>query len=72
MPSVLVDFDEPTLRALSRIAPTAKRQRAEFIRKAVKEAIRREEYARIRAAYRKQPDSSGEADAWSNCEKFEP
>jgi predicted transcriptional regulator len=70
MPTILVDFDEHTLRALSRIAPAAKRKRAEFIRRAVKEAIRREEYARMRAAYLKHPDSPGEADNWSNPEDF--
>jgi predicted transcriptional regulator len=72
MPSILIQVDEPTLRALNQIAPTAKRKRAEFIRQALKEAIRRQEYARVREAYRKQPDSASEADDWSGCEEFKP
>ena len=58
-------------KALDRIAPSAKRKRAQFIRDAVKAAIRRQEYAQMREAYRKHPDSASEADAWAGCEKFE-
>jgi metal-responsive CopG/Arc/MetJ family transcriptional regulator len=43
MSQILIEFDEATLRAIDRIAPAARRKRAEFIRKAVKEAIFREE-----------------------------
>ena len=71
MPSILIQLDEPTFKALNRIAPAAKRQRAEFIRRAVKEAIRRREYAAMRDAYRKQPDVPSDADDWSNAEAFE-
>jgi hypothetical protein len=42
----------------------------EFIRAAVKEAIRKRASADIREAYRKQPDSPAESDSWSNCEKY--
>jgi hypothetical protein len=48
----------------------AKRQRAEFIRQAVKEAIRRREYEQIREAYLRQPDSCSDADEWSNAEQW--
>ena len=71
MPSILIQIDDATYKALDQVAPAAKRQRAEFIRQAIKEAIRKREYARIRDAYRKQPDSATEADDWSNCEDFE-
>jgi predicted transcriptional regulator len=57
MSQVLIDFDDATLRAIDRIAPAAKRKRADFIRQAVKEAIFREETARMREAYRLLPDS---------------
>ena len=57
---------------MNQVAPEAKRKRTEFIRAAVKEAIRKREYADIREAYRKQPDSGSESDSWANCEKFEP
>ena len=72
MPSILVQLDDATYKALNRMAPAAKRKRTEFIRAALKEAIRRREYADMREAYRQQPDSGSESDPWSNCEKFEP
>ncbi len=71
MPSILIRLDDTTYKALNRIAPPVKGKRTEFIRQAVKEAIRKQEYERIREAYRKQPDSSVGSDDWSNCEKFE-
>jgi metal-responsive CopG/Arc/MetJ family transcriptional regulator len=72
MPSILIQIDEVTLRALNKIAPTAKRQRAEFIRQAVKEAIRRQEYEQIREAYLQQPDAATDADDWSSAEEWKP
>jgi predicted transcriptional regulator len=71
VPSVLVQLDDATYKALNQVAPAAKRQRTEFIRRAVKEALRRREYARMREAYRKRPDSAAEADDWSVFEKFD-
>jgi metal-responsive CopG/Arc/MetJ family transcriptional regulator len=70
MPSILIQLDEATLRSLDNIAPAAKRQRAEFIRQAVKEAIRRREYEQIREAYVRQPDSAADADDWSSAEEW--
>jgi hypothetical protein len=70
MPSILVHLDEPTLQALNRVTAAVKRQRAEFIGQAVKDAIRKHEYARIREAYRLQPDSASEADDWSSTEEW--
>jgi metal-responsive CopG/Arc/MetJ family transcriptional regulator len=70
MPSILIQVHEPLLRSLNKVAPAAKRQRAEFIRQAVREAIRKREYEQIREAYRLQPDSAGEADDWSNAEEW--
>jgi metal-responsive CopG/Arc/MetJ family transcriptional regulator len=70
MRSVLVQLDNETYRALNKVAPPAQRKRIEFIRRAIKEAIRREEYQKIRRAYQAQPDSSADADAWSNPEEF--
>ena len=72
MPSILVQLDDATYKALNQMAPAAKRKRTEFIRAALKEAIRKREYAGMREAYRQQPDSGSESDSWSNCEKFEP
>lgn len=70
MPSILIQLDEPTLKSLNRIAPAAKRQRAEFIRQAVRDAIRKREYEQIREAYIRQPDSASEADDWSSAEEW--
>jgi predicted transcriptional regulator len=64
MPQVLIQFDEATLNAIDRIAPAAKRKRADFIRRAVKDAIFRQETDRMREAYRLQPDSVQGSDAW--------
>lgn len=72
MPSILIHLDQPTLEALNRVAPAVKRQRAEFIRLAVKDAIRKREYARIREGYKLQPDSAADADDWSSAEEWKP
>jgi predicted transcriptional regulator len=70
MPSILIQIDDATLKSLNKIAPAAKRQRAEFIRQAVKEAIRKQEYRQIHEAYVRQPDSAAEADDWSSAEEW--
>ena len=72
MPTVLIHLDKATSEALDRIAPARQRKRAEFIRQAVRAAIRQHEYASMREAYKRQPDSASEADDWSNCEEFKP
>jgi predicted transcriptional regulator len=64
MPQVIIQFDESTLKAIDQIAPAAKRKRADFIRRAVKDAIFRQETDRMREAYRLQPDSVERPDAW--------
>ncbi len=71
MPQVLIHFDETTLKAIDRIAPAAKRKRADFIRQAVKDAIFRNETDRMREAYRLQPDSVEGSDAWELPEEWE-
>lgn len=70
MPSILVQLDEATYQALDRIAASAKRKRTQFIRDAVKAAIRQQECRHMREAYRKYPDSARQADNWAGCEKF--
>lgn len=72
MPSILIQLDEATARALNAAATAANRKRAEFVRAAIKRAIRDEEFARIRAGYLKQPDSAAEADDWSTAEEWKP
>ena len=70
MKSLLVQLDEPTYRALNRIAPAAKRMRAEFVRAAIRKAILESEEERTRLAYLKRPDSEAEADDWSSAEEW--
>jgi predicted transcriptional regulator len=71
MPSILIQLDDATLKALNQIAPAAKRKRTEFVRQAVREAIRKAEFSRMRDAYLLQPDSAADADDWSGAESFQ-
>jgi metal-responsive CopG/Arc/MetJ family transcriptional regulator len=70
MSQVLIHFDEATLKAIDRIAPAAKRKRADFIRQAVKDAIFQRETERMREAYRLQPDSMDGSEAWELPEEW--
>jgi metal-responsive CopG/Arc/MetJ family transcriptional regulator len=62
--------DEHTLAALNRIASPGKRKRADFVRRAIRKAIRRVEYRAMREPYRKQPDFLFDAEDWSTPEEF--
>jgi hypothetical protein len=42
----------------------------EFVRQAIRNAIRRAEYQGMREAYCKQPDSILDADDWSTAEDY--
>ena len=70
MSQVLIHFDNATLKAIDRIAPAAKRKRADFIRQAVKDAIYRQETERMREAYRIQPDSVEGSEPWELPEEW--
>lgn len=72
MKPLLVQLDEQTLSALNRVAAPGKRQRSEFIRQAIRSAIRRAEYRAMREAYRSQPDTIEPADDWSTPEECKP
>jgi predicted transcriptional regulator len=72
MKSVLVHLDDATARALDRISPPRRRQRSEFIRAAIKQAIRKAEFEAMKKAYLRTPDSETEADDWSDAEEFAP
>ena len=72
MKSLLIQLDEPTLRALDRVAPAAQRKRAEFIRAAIRKAIYQAEEERTRLAYLKQPDTDTAADDWRRAEEGKP
>ena len=70
MKSILIQLDDNTAQLLDRIAPAAKRQRAQFIRRALMQALMQAEEHRTRSAYRRQPDSESEADDWSTAEDY--
>jgi hypothetical protein len=70
MPQILIHFDEATLNAIDRIASAAKRNRADFVLGAVKDAIIRHETERMREAYRLRPDSSEGWDTWDLPEEW--
>ena len=72
MRALLIQFDEQTLAALNRVADPDKRKRSEFIRQAIRRAVRQAEYRAMREAYRKQPDSAMDADDWSTAEEYKP
>jgi metal-responsive CopG/Arc/MetJ family transcriptional regulator len=72
MKSLLVQLDEQTLAALNRVAAPTKRKRSDFMRQAIRKAIRQAEYKAMREAYRKQPDSAADADGWSTAEEYRP
>jgi predicted transcriptional regulator len=70
MKSILIRVDDATFRLLNRVAPAAKRQRAQFIRQALLRALMEAEEQRTRAAYWRQPDSESDADDWSTAKEF--
>ncbi|MEP7352754.1 MAG: hypothetical protein ABI824_05935 [Acidobacteriota bacterium] len=72
MKSLLVQLDEPTLEALERVAPAAQRHRTEFIRTAIRTAIREIEEEKTRLAYLAKPDHAAEAADWSGAEPWRP
>jgi metal-responsive CopG/Arc/MetJ family transcriptional regulator len=72
MKALLIQLDAPTLTALNRVAAPGKRQRSEFIRQAIRKAVRQAEYRAMREAYRKQPDSAADVDDWSIVEAYNP
>jgi metal-responsive CopG/Arc/MetJ family transcriptional regulator len=69
---LLIQLDEQTLVALNRVAAPDKRKRSEFVRQAIRVAVRQAEYRAMRDAYRKQPDSVRDAGDWSTPEDFRP
>jgi hypothetical protein len=66
MKSLLVQLDEPTFRALNRVAPARLGKRAEFVRVPIRHA----EEERTRNAYLAHPYSAADADDWANAEKW--
>ena len=72
MKPLLIQLARQTLAALNRVASPGKRKRSEFVRQAIRKAIRQAEYRDMREAYRKQPDSNAASDDWSTAGDCEP
>jgi metal-responsive CopG/Arc/MetJ family transcriptional regulator len=70
MKALLIQLDEQTLNALDRVAEPGKRRRSEFIRQAIRRAVRQAEYRAMREAYGRHPDSTTDADDWTNPEEY--
>ena len=72
MKSILIQLDDGTIADLDRVASPARRQRTEFIRRAIRRAIQQAEFARMERAYREVPDTEPAFEDWSNWEEFKP
>lgn len=70
MKPFLIQLDEQTLVALNRVAAPGKRKRSEFVRQAIRKAVRQAEFRAMRDAYRRVPDSAADSDDWSTPEEF--
>lgn len=68
MKQFLIELDAETAAALERVAPARSRRRSEFVRMAIRKALWDKEEAATAEAYRRQPDTAGEAyldpDVW--------
>lgn len=72
MESISIRIDAATLRALNRIAPTAQRTRAKFVRAAICKAIMQAGEERTRLAYLEHPDTETADDGWRDAEEWKP
>jgi hypothetical protein len=70
MRSLLIQMNEATFLSLKRAARAAKLQPNNFVRAAIRKAIRETEEERMKLAYTKQPDTDVAGDDWSNAEKW--
>lgn len=57
MKSVLIELDDDVAVRLEQVAPARSRQRSEFIRNAIRQALWQLEEQATALAYRQQPDS---------------
>lgn len=58
---IILEVDTVTAKELESIAPARDRRRSEFLRRALRKALDEEIEARMRDAYRRQPDDTGAA-----------
>jgi predicted transcriptional regulator len=70
MKQLLVEIDDELAVELEKVAPGRKRQRSEFVRHAIRQALWDLEEKATAEAYQKQPDS--EAEAYLDSRVWEP
>ncbi len=67
-----VHLDEALLQALNKVAPAANRKRVDFIRGAVREAIRRRELSNCARPVSDSRTPRPTPGGWSNAEEWKP
>lgn len=65
MPTIRIQIDERFLADVDRWALPNNQTRAEFISRAIKDAVRKREHELIREAYLRQPDTDPPAGEWA-------
>ena len=61
MKQLLVEVDDDIAARLEQVAPARSRRRSEFIRMAIRKALWEEQERATAEAYRRHPDSAGDA-----------
>jgi len=69
--SIRIQLDDLTFEALNCVADAGRRQRAEFVRRAIVNAIRRQEFGQMRKAYKAKPEAVPYFDSWTNWEEYQ-
>ena len=72
MKGISVQLDDETMAQLDQVAPPCNGARAEFIRRAIKAAILRSEFDRIRESYLREPQSFEDGDDWGDPLEWNP
>ena len=72
MKGISVQLDDETMAQLDQVAPPRNRARSEFLRRAIKSALHRSEFDRMRDAYLLQPDSVEDGDDWGDPLEWKP
>jgi predicted transcriptional regulator len=67
---LLVEVDDDIAASLEHVAPARSRRRSEFIRMAIRKALWEEQERATAEAYRRHPDSAG--DAYLDASVWEP
>ena len=72
MKNVLIQLDDETMAQLEEVAPARNRARTEFIRRAIKAALHRSEFDRMRESYLKVPQEFADGGDWDDPLAWNP